>query len=86
MSRRKFTPTHRITHNGRGILVQVTTDRGLFGPAYTRSEWETGTAADWEFVPCDVEDATGNEATIAMFLFQGQPPTGAFSYETLVQP
>lgn len=53
----EFSPTHRITithSDGREEHVDVMADLGGAMdqdgfPLYTREEWETFTAADWEF-------------------------------------
>lgn len=56
-----FIPTHRITTpSGRVIAVML-----VSGAGYTRSEWESETAADYE------RDDSGN------WTFQGEPFSGS---------
>lgn len=64
-----FRPTHKITHNGRDILVmEEPGDIGQGSTLYTEAEWEACGRADWEL------------NRVGGLLFQGQVPTGKWHY------
>ena len=72
-----FCPTHTIVHDGdqlRVMCVANADDPGWL-ICYTQGEWESDSAADYEF----------NEDSGALY-FQGQPTSGRWTIAEETQP